>query len=215
MKITKYEHACIVLEEQGKRLVIDPGDFTPHFGNLENIEALVITHVHADHFDPQHVKSIIAANPEVHIYTVQEVAEQLRSQNIAQNVTLAQPGERVQSETFVLEFWGEMHQLIHELAPLPHNTGVLVNDVFFYPGDSFTLPDKPVKVLAVPGSAPWMTVGMAMDYILATEAEHYIPTHDALLSENGHNVMNHWLQTAAAKNQAAFSYLKPNESLEV
>lgn len=211
MKITKYEHACIVLEEQGKKLVIDPGGFTPEFGSLDNIEALVITHVHPDHFDAQHVKDIVSANPGVKIYTVQEVADELKGQN----VILAQPGEQAQSGMFVLEFWGELHQPIHKLAPRPHNTGVLVNDAFFYPGDSFTKPDKPVKLLAVPASAPWMSVSMAMDYILETKAERYIPTHNALLSEIGHISTNRWLETAATKNQAGFSYLQPGESMSL
>jgi L-ascorbate metabolism protein UlaG (beta-lactamase superfamily) len=35
MKLTKFQHACIVLEERGKKLIIDPGDSTPGFGNLE------------------------------------------------------------------------------------------------------------------------------------------------------------------------------------
>jgi L-ascorbate metabolism protein UlaG (beta-lactamase superfamily) len=34
MKLTKYTHACIVLEEQGEKLVIDPGGFTPEFGDV-------------------------------------------------------------------------------------------------------------------------------------------------------------------------------------
>jgi L-ascorbate metabolism protein UlaG (beta-lactamase superfamily) len=31
MTITKYEHACLSIEEEGKKLVIDPGQFSPSY----------------------------------------------------------------------------------------------------------------------------------------------------------------------------------------
>ena len=65
MKLTKYEHACVVLEDQGQKLVIDPGMFSPDFNDLRDITALVITHQHGDHFDLRNIENIVAANPGV------------------------------------------------------------------------------------------------------------------------------------------------------
>ncbi len=51
MKLTKYEHACVFLEnDDGDKVVIDPGIFTNLPGDLSRIVAIVITHEHPDHF---------------------------------------------------------------------------------------------------------------------------------------------------------------------
>lgn len=69
MKLTKYGHACVVLEEQGKRLIIDPGELTHEFGNPQNTVAVVVTHVHFDHLNRENLQKIIEANPDVKVYT--------------------------------------------------------------------------------------------------------------------------------------------------
>ena len=63
MKLTKYEHACFTLETAGEVLVVDPGSFTDDFVVTDNIAAIVVTHEHADHFDPDKLAAIYAKNP--------------------------------------------------------------------------------------------------------------------------------------------------------
>jgi len=93
MKITKYEHACMVAEEAGKKLVIDPGEFTPDFGDATDVAAVVITHVHGDHFSKEHLQTIIDKNPDVQLFTTAEVAEALPDAKIT--VTTPKAGTRL------------------------------------------------------------------------------------------------------------------------
>ncbi len=79
MQLTKLTHACLVLEEQGQRLIIDPGVWTEDLKDFSDIVGVVITHAHADHFSAEHVAAILRANPTVKIYTTSEVVEQLQS----------------------------------------------------------------------------------------------------------------------------------------
>lgn len=211
MKLTKYEHACVVLEQDGTKLVIDPGSFTPDFGSTEGIAAVVITHVHADHFSPSNIERIIQDNPEVQIFTTAGVAEKLTSAT----TTVVHNGSEVVVEPFSLRFLGGMHHLIHVSLPRPHNIGVMVNEMFFYPGDSFTVPDVPIEVLAVPGNAPWASVGESMDYIARVKPDTCFPTHNALLSDNGHLVYNASLEHSAKANGVTFQFLQAGESLEL
>lgn len=44
MKITKYEHSCVVIEEKGEKLVIDPGELTA-LPTLTYVRAIIFTHV--------------------------------------------------------------------------------------------------------------------------------------------------------------------------
>ncbi len=209
MKLTKYDHACIVLEEQGQKLIIDPGAWTPAFGDLTNVVAVVITHVHSDHFHPAHVSAIVAANPDAQIFTTEEVNGELA------NATIAKDGQKVSAGLFNLEFGGDFHSEVHPSVPRPHNASVMVNDVFYYPGDSYTKPSKPVKVLAVPANAPWMKVADSMSFIAEVKPAQCIPTHNGLLSENGNETYNFWLEKASKDSGATFTYLKSGESIEV
>lgn len=211
MKLTKYEHACIVLEEQGKKLVIDPGSFTTSFDQLDDIAAIVVTHVHPDHFDATQLNAITARNPDVRIFSTADVAAVYQQPHLA----IVQAGEQLTVGPFNLRFYGEKHALIHQTLPCPHNVGVMVNDTFFYPGDAYTQPDVPVKILAVPANGPWMKVSDSMDYIAALEPKQCIPTHNGLLSENGHKVYNFALNKACEDNGVTFTPLGPGESIEI
>ena len=210
MRITKYEHACVVLEEQGKKLVIDPGGFTSSFGAPDNIAAVVVTHEHADHFDPGHLQKILGSNPEVRMFMPADAAKHFQKPN----VTVVKDGDEHSVGPFVLHFTGERHAVIHPDWPYPQNIGVRVGDAFYYAGDSFTLPDKPAEVLAVPSSAPWMKISEAMDYVTAAKPKRCFATHNALLSEKGHATTSKWLNEICAKHGIGFTLLKPGQTLE-
>ena len=67
MKLTKYEHACLILEKAGSTLVIDPGSFTMPLADLDNVVGIVITHEHADHWTPEQLARLLDRNPEARI----------------------------------------------------------------------------------------------------------------------------------------------------
>ena len=212
MKITKYGHACVVLEEQGQKLIIDPGNFAPMLGDLSNVVGVVITHVHADHFDPGNIAKILASNPEVRVWGTGEVSELLGNPKI-QVVTDGDTGE---AGPFNMRFYGELHAVIHADFPRNQNVGVLVNDSFYYPGDSFTVPaGVTVKTLALPVSAPWLKLGEVIDFLQAVKPTQCFPTHNALLSDLGHASVNKWIGQICEEQGIAFTYLKSGESLEV
>src|SRR5882672_4639403 len=79
MKIIKYEHACLVVEEQEQRLVIDPGVDSVSYNDFANISAVILTHVHTDHFNPEKLTAIFQQNPNVKLFTVQAVADELKA----------------------------------------------------------------------------------------------------------------------------------------
>lgn len=213
MTITKYEHACLVLEEQGKRVVIDPGAFSASFPTtLDNVEAVVITHVHGDHFDESKLTPLAITNPGLKIFTTSEV---IGAASPSLPVTLVKPGESQQTSKFLLSFLGGQHAEIHPSKPLTQNLAVLVNGVFFYPGDSFELPNKAVKVAAIPAAAPWLKISDAIDYISKLKTPVVIPTHDAILSDAGKAVHDRLLTEAAEAVGSEYKRLQPGESLPV
>ena len=43
MRVTKHEHACLVVEEQGHKLVVDPGMYSEKLPELTNVVALTLS----------------------------------------------------------------------------------------------------------------------------------------------------------------------------
>ncbi len=211
MKITKRGHACLELEVSGKRALIDPGFYTDDVSGVKNVVALVITHSHDDHCSEQQVAGLVLANPGVKIFGTSEVAAKLPSFD----VTTVYHGDLYQEQGFSFEFFGDMHQVIHESIPLIQNTGVMVNDSLYYPGDSYTTPEKPVDVLACPTSAPWLRIGDVMDFIAAVKPKQSFATHNALLSDLGHDLNNGRVKLVTEQFGGKFMYLKVGESLEI
>ena len=51
MRLTKFGHSCLLVEEGGARVLLDPGSFSDGFERLEGLTAVCVTHQHADHLD--------------------------------------------------------------------------------------------------------------------------------------------------------------------
>lgn len=211
MKITKYEHACLDVEEQGKRLIIDPGDFAASLSDYTNIVAIVITHVHFDHFNAEKVRSIAAANPGIVIIGPAQVTAQLSDLT---TITVG-AGEVHEASPFRLKFFGGIHAAIHSSMPSDQNVGVLVNERFYYGGDSFGKPDSEVEILAAPAYGPWMKMAEVMDYITAINPKRTFQTHDIFLSDLGLKLADGRLDTSTKEAGGIYTHLKVGESLEI
>ena len=190
MELTKYEHACFTVEKDGNVIVIDPGSFTSDFVVPEQVVAIIITHEHGDHLDTDHISSIIKANPNAVIIGPQAVTAKLSTYE----TRTVHGGDSFSLEGFDLDFYGDKHAIIHPQIPIVQNIGVLIDDRIYYPGDSWTIPEKSVDILALPIAAPWLKVSDAIEFVKAVGARLTFPTHDAILSEQGKIVTDTTLQ---------------------
>lgn len=211
MKITKHGHACLELERDSKRIMIDPGFYTEDMGGIKDVLAVVITHKHDDHCFEKQLEAITKTNPEAKIFGTLEVKQRL----VDYDVTEVYHGDWYEEGPFTLEFFGDMHQEIHRSIPLIQNVGVMVNGKLYYPGDSYTKPDVPVEVLACPTSAPWLKIGDVMDFVAEVKPKQSFATHNALLSDLGHELNNSRVKLFTEENGGKFTYLKVGESLEI
>lgn len=207
MQITKYEHALLVIEEAGSQLVLDPGAYSP-LPELENVEAIVFTHLHDDHTFVPSVQSIVSQFPNVQLFGTQEVADKLA--DFA--VQVVYHGDHYEVGPFGLDFYGDLHQVIHRSIPLVQNVGVMVNSTLYYPGDSYTFPEQRVEVLACPSSAPWLRISDVIDFLNLIRPKRCFPTHNALLSEQGNALQNGRIKETVESHGGEFRYLLPTES---
>lgn len=211
MKLTKYEHACLVLEKAGASLVIDPGAYTMPLSDVHGIVAIVITHEHADHWTTEQLARLLTNSPGARILAPEGVARAASDHDIE----VVHHGDRIQIEPFMLEFFGEKHAVIHETIPVVDNVGVLVDDEFYYGGDSYTVPGRPVGTLAAPVGAPWLKIGEAMDYVLAVAPRRALPVHEAPVSKIGRDLNNARLEWAVKQGGGEYLVLEPMDWLDL
>ncbi len=209
MIITKREHACLVVEEAGQKIVIDPGSFMQPPADLTGVVAVVVTDAHQDHFSNKNLQAIVARNPAVRIFGTAEAAKEAADLPI----TAVTGGGAETVGPFSLAFFGELHAEIHPEIPRTQNIGVLVNTKLYYAGDSFTEPGVPVAVLALPVSAPWLKEREVLDYLVALKPKQAFGTHDALLSDIGHMIVDGLVQRFAEMKGIPYAALKPGDSI--
>lgn len=210
MKLTKYEHACFTVEKDGRSVVIDPGEYTTDLPALENVVAIVVTHEHPDHFDPTALGALIAHNPEATIYAHESITKQL-GDTLPNKPVSADMSVNVAN--FTLEFLGEKHAVIHPDIPVVANLAVMINNTVYYPGDSFTSPERPVDVLALPSMAPWMKMSEAFDFLMAVKPRMVFPTHDAIASDAGKALADRMIPMFASK--VGTEYLRITGTIEI
>lgn len=209
MDITRLEHAGQILERDGARLIVDPGMFTELDVVPTDVAAVVITHEHRDHWVEENVRAITEANPEAVVTATSTIAQAAPDPDI--RVVL--PGDTVDADPFRLTFFGGTHAEIHASIPLIDNVGVLVNETWFYGGDSLEVPGVPVETLAVPSSAPWMKMGEMIDFVLAVAPERTYPVHDLVHSDFGNSMANARIEWAVGQSGGTHFAIEAGERL--
>jgi L-ascorbate metabolism protein UlaG (beta-lactamase superfamily) len=209
MQLTKYEHACFTVEKDEQLLVVDPGEWSSDFISPSNVVAIVITHDHGDHFDHEQLAPIVDENPDAIIIAPETVTSQIE---VFQTKTVY-AGDSLDIGPFHLEFFGGKHATIHPSIPPTTNIGVLINELLYYPGDSLTLPGRSVDTLALPVAAPWLKISESMDFLMQIRPRLAFPTHDAILSNIGKELIDGRL--AATANEVGSTYQRLTESITI
>lgn len=212
MRITKHEHSCLVLDQGGSSLVIDPGNWTTLLVGTNNVRAIVITHEHADHWTADQLEHILKQNPDARIFGPQGVVDAAHGFK----VEAVSAGDTVEVEPFTLRFFGGEHAVIHSSVPVVDNVGVLVNDLLYYAGDSFTVPEGvEVDTLAVPAAAPWMKIAEAMDFVAEVKPRRSFTVHEMVLSKAGKDLSNARVKLSTEAVGGEFFPLEPGEELDI
>ena len=204
MKLTKFAHACVRLEKDGKTLLVDPGSFSEDAA-FEKADAILVTHEHQDHLDIDRVSAL-----DVPVYTNAGVATQLTA--LGDRVHVVAGGQSFEAAGFSVSAYGKDHAVIlPELGVPCENIGFLIDDAVYHPGDSFTQPDRAVHTNLVPISGPWFSLPPAVDYARAVKSEQLVGIHDGLLSQLGLGMMPRFLNS----DERPYKALAPGDSLEI
>ena len=188
MKITKLGHCCLLVELKGKRIVTDPGSYTvPVHSLLQNIDAILFTHEHQDHFHIDSLKTLLEQNPNAVVFANNSVSDLLEKETIP-HTKISHSQSFTLGDISLLGI-GEKHAMMHSSIPLSSNLGFFfVDEKFWYPGDAFTNPERGIEILALPVSGPWMKVSEAVDYAILLKPKKAFPVHDGTRFGSAHTL---------------------------
>ncbi|MGW3247355.1 MBL fold metallo-hydrolase [Streptomyces sp. NPDC001070] len=200
MRLTKYTHACVRLEHDGRVLVVDPGVWSEPSA-LTGADAVLVTHEHADHID---VLRLAGLGVPVHAPAEAAIPRL--------EVTGVSSGQEFTAAGFRVRAVGGRHAFIHGGLPDCANLGYIVDDAVYHPGDSLHVPEQPVETLLVPVQGSWMRTSEAIDFVNAVAPRQSFAIHDAQINERGLSSVNGWL---AQETDHGYRYLRPGESIRV
>lgn len=206
MKLTRFGHSCVLVEDGAGRVLLDPGMFSHGFEDLRGLTGVLITHQHPDHLDVERVTRLLEHNPEATLLT--DEGSQLDVPR-----TVVHAGDSLDLGTTVTVH-GSEHAVIHDEIPRVPNVGYLVGGRFFTPGDALTVPDADVEVLGLPTDAPWLKLTEAVQLLRDVKPAKAFPVHDGVLAPAATGIwFGHFDRLAPAGT--TFSPLAAGEQLQV
>jgi L-ascorbate metabolism protein UlaG (beta-lactamase superfamily) len=213
MQLTKYTHACVRLDDGDRSLAIDPGAFSEVDAALDGAQAVLITHEHFDHLDPDKVTAALDADSRLQLFAPASVTTTLGERG--GQVVAVESGQSFEAAGFTVRAYGGQHALIHPAIPMIANLGYLIDDSIYHPGDSFTVPDGPVQTLLAPTSAPWSKAAEVIDFVVAVRAPTVFQVHDSLVTDMYANIVEGHLQRIAGPFGVEFSHLAAQQSVDL
>lgn len=198
MRLVKFTHACVRLEDGDRRLLIDPGLWTEPAA-FDGVTDILVSHEHDDHIDLAKVAALAAA---VRIFAPEPVLALAEKAGIAEAVTVIAPGDEFTAAGFRATVVGGRHAEIYDGLPGCPNVGYVVEGVY-HPGDSYFVPEVPVSTLLVPAAAPWGRHREAIDMTRAIAPQRAFPIHDRMLSADvGYANFDAWMEGTAGTDYA-------------
>jgi L-ascorbate metabolism protein UlaG (beta-lactamase superfamily) len=213
MRVTHLGHACLLVETADRRILIDPGSFSS-FEDLRDLDAVLVTHNHPDHFDPDPVARLLRANPSASVHTDPMTAEKLRAEGLS--ATPTKEGEDFAVGDVSVKPVGELHAFNHDAMPRIPNVGLVLRadgePTLFHPGDAYDAEPGDVDVLAHPLNAPWAASRDSIAFVARIAPKTFLPIHDALLSEVGRKMYAGHIEQFSGVQGLTFTDLRDDES---
>lgn len=194
MKIKKIGHCCLRVEEKGVVVLTDPGVFSTGQNEERGVDAVLITHEHADHFHIESLKKVKENNPNIKIYANNAVKNLIEKEGM--ECIEIKDGESIEIKGVRVESFSCPHAQIYPSITPVWNSGFLIAEKLYLPGDALHNPGKKVEVLAAPVVGPWLNIQEVIDYIKEISPRIAFPIHDGFLQIPGpfHSVPKMLLQ---------------------
>ena len=208
MKITKYVHACLLVETPERVAIFDPGTMSEQALDVEartRLDDIFSTHEHADHFSVDLVKRLVQKFPELRITSTPDVVARLAEESIK---ATDQPSEGV-------SFFDAPHESIKPLFPKqPQEIGIHYLEALSDPGDSHSFHETKA-ILALPVQAPWGSTIKAISLGLELKPQHILPIHDWHWSDAAREQIYSTMERVFGEQGITFHKLVTGQPIEI
>jgi L-ascorbate metabolism protein UlaG (beta-lactamase superfamily) len=181
MNVTKYPQSCLVLEKEGKRILIDPGSFMAakySASDLPEFEAIMLTHRHPDHANADFIIGL-QVQKRVPVYANQDTKELLGDQVTA----IIEPGDTVEIAGFSVKAYDMPHCALPDGSAGPPNNGYVFDENFLHAGDGISVEGVRVENAAIAIAGPDISLRDAADLIKSVGATKVIPIHYSIFGD--------------------------------
>jgi L-ascorbate metabolism protein UlaG (beta-lactamase superfamily) len=196
MRITHLGHAAVLAETDDTRILIDPGNVTDSWQSLTDLDAVLVTHQHPDHLDPENLPALVAANPSAAVLVEPSILELIsdgKLPSLGDSARALPPEDQIAIGEVLITAVGGQHAIIHRDIPRIGNVGYVLRSegqpTLFHPGDALEVVPEGVDILAVPAYGPWAAMKETIDFVRAVGALEGFPIHDELLSDRGRTLV--------------------------
>lgn len=208
MKITKYVHSCLLVEENNTVVLIDPGLYTFQANMLtpamlSKLDYILITHSHPDHMYIPFIKAFVDAFSNVQIITNQEAKELLQKEGVT--ATTQEVNAIVMQEIPHEKIFG---------GTVPQNTQFDIFGKLTHPGDSLHS-TQTQNILTLPIQAPWGSTTWAVETAEKLQPKVIIPIHDWHWKDEVKKSMYDRLETYFAQKNISFKKVEDGITIEV
>ncbi len=178
MKLTRYYQSCLIVEEDGVRLLIDASvqeiERIEQFGH---IDAVLFTHEHSDHFSSELAEKYRQIG--VPIYANDSTAKNMIS---PPNIMVS--GQEFEVKGVKIKPIDLPHCLLFDGRSGPQNTALLINNKFLDSGDSVEITSLTAEIAAIPMVGPDVSFKDSIAYAKSLQAKVIVPLHYDYLGGN-------------------------------
>jgi len=216
MQITKLVHSCLLVEKDGKKALVDPGNYSWASGvvdqnQLRDVDYILITHAHPDHIDETFASVVNELSPNAIWYMTNSTKKklhklpgiQIETDSVLSDVVY------VKSKHADLTNWGDCED---------HTSFVLFEDILIG-GDCHTLTSMhgaSIFAAAINGG-PWgsVTTFLSMVASMSDKPIIVLPLHDWHWNDTARVNFYSGLKTALDKLGTEFIPLSDALAVEV
>jgi L-ascorbate metabolism protein UlaG (beta-lactamase superfamily) len=197
VRLTKFVHSCVRLDQGGRALVIDPGVWSEPRA-LVGVDAVLVTHEHVDHID-----ELRLAGLGVPVYAPEGAG--------IRHVPFVpvRSGERFSVAGFEIKVHAGRHAAVVPGQATCPNAGFQVGGLY-HPGDSLDVPGEKVETLLLPMQASWLKTAEAIAFFQSVAPRRAFGIHDGQINERAIGSINGWFG-----QRSEYEWLAPGAEVDL